>query len=51
MKKYQVNEGKQLELMDVKEGTLKNLPAKRVDIVSLCAESWRWLQVVQAISR
>lgn len=35
MRKCKVNEGKQLELMNVKEATLENLPAKRVEIVSL----------------
>jgi DNA repair protein RadC len=34
MKKYQVNEMEQLELLRVKEGE-KRVPAKRVDIVSL----------------
>ncbi len=36
MKKYQVvNEVEQLELLTVKEGGEKRVPAKRVDIVSL----------------
>lgn len=34
MKKYQVNEVKQLELLTVKEGA-KQVPAKRVEIVSI----------------
>lgn len=34
MKKYQVNEVKQLELLTVKVG-VKQVPAKRVDIVSI----------------